>query len=155
MGKVDALLEARPDLHHRTILGADTSIDIDGWILGKPADREEAAELLRSLSGRRHKVISALSLYNGATGRIESATETTAISVAPLDRREIEWYLDTGEWRDAAGGYRIQGRGSIFVTRIEGCYFNVMGLPLRLFYGMLTSAGWTLYGDLPVQSSAD
>ena len=148
-GKVDALLEARSDLHRHTILGADTSIDIDGRILGKPANREEAAELLRILSGRRHEVITALSLYNGATGSIESATETTTISVAPLDSREIDWYLDTVEWRDAAGGYRIQGRGAIFVRRIEGCYFNVMGLPLRLFYGMLISAGWELYRDIP------
>jgi septum formation protein len=154
-GKLTALLEARPELRSATLLGADTSIDIDGRMLGKPADRGEAHALLELLSGRRHEVITALSLYRPDTGGIETASATTRIQVCPLSAEEIGWYLDTEEWRDAAGGYRIQGRGALFVERIEGCYFNVMGLPLRLFYGMLHSAGWELYSDIPAQSSAD
>jgi septum formation protein len=153
-GKVQALLAQRPDLSGHMILGADTSIDIDGRILGKPTDRGGAEEQLRSLSGRQHEVITALALYGGDNGAIRTAAEVTRIWVAPLSEREIAWYLDTGEWQDAAGGYRIQGRGALFVQQIQGCYFNVMGLPLRLFYGMVTSAGWDLYRDIPAQSSA-
>jgi septum formation protein len=174
-GKVRALLDTRPELRGSMILGADTCIDVDGRILGKPADRKEAERQLRTLSGRRHDVITALALYEGALvedapegkgaawqngptrgsaggepgGTIRTAVEITHITVASLSEREISWYLDAGEWEDAAGGYRIQGRGAFFVERIEGCYFNVMGLPLRLFYGMLTSAGWELYRDIP------
>lgn len=139
--KVESVLQRRPHLRSKLILGADTCIDLDGEILGKPASRNEARRFLQHMSGRTHRVITALSLWNGGAKEFVSEAETTLIHVAQLNAREIEWYLDTEEWRGAAGGYRIQGRGSLFVDRIDGCFFNVMGLPIRRFYGMLHSQG--------------
>ncbi len=139
--KVESVLQHSPRLLSEVVLGADTCIDLDGKVLGKPASRNEARSFLRHMSGRTHRVITALSLWNGAKKEFRDEAETTLIHVAQLSAREIEWYLDTGEWEGAAGGYRIQGRGSLFVDRIEGCFFNVMGLPIRRFYGMLQSQG--------------
>jgi len=139
--KVEAVLQHSPHLASELVLGADTCIDLDGKVLGKPASRREARSFLQHMSGRTHQVITALSLWNGGIKEFHAEPETTIIHVARLSGREIEWYLDTGEWEGAAGGYRIQGRGSLFVDRIEGCFFNVMGLPIRRFYGMLQSQG--------------
>lgn len=139
--KVDSVLQHSPQHAHNLILGADTCIDLDGRILGKPNSRSEARSFLRHMSGRTHRVITALSLWNGSTRKFLNEAETTLIHVARLSAAEIEWYLDTGEWEGAAGGYRIQGRGSLFVEQIEGCFFNVMGLPIRRFYGMLQTQG--------------
>ncbi len=139
--KVESVLQHSPQLRSELILGADTCIDLDGRVLGKPGSRSEARSFLQHMSGRTHRVITALSLWNGSAQEFLTEAETTLIHVAELDAREIEWYLDTGEWEGAAGGYRIQGRGSLFVDRIEGCFFNVMGLPIRRFYGMLQSQG--------------
>lgn len=142
--KVRTLLKHRPDLSGWIILGADTCIDLAGRILGKPADRNEAAHFLESMSGTSHHVITGLALWDGKKKTMLTRAETTMIRVARLNSAEIEWYLDTGEWEGAAGGYRIQGRGSFFVERIEGCFFNVVGLPIRLFYGMLHAQGYSL-----------
>jgi len=142
--KVRSLLQERPDLSGRAILGADTCIDLNGRILGKPADRREAGRYLEAMSGTSHRVLTGISLWNGRQKSIITRTESTIIHVTTLSAAEIEWYLDTGEWEGAAGGYRIQGKGSLFVERIEGCFFNVMGLPIHLFYGMLQSQGYSL-----------
>ncbi len=142
--KVETVLKHSPEYTRDLVLGADTCIDLDGKILGKPNTRSEARKFLQQMSGRTHRVITALSLWNGPVGRFLTEAETTLIHVANLDAREIEWYLDTKEWEGAAGGYRIQGRGSLFVDRIEGCYFNVMGLPIRRFYGMLQAQGYDI-----------
>ena len=166
-GKIEHLLAEHPDLRSRYVLGADTVIDVDGRVLGKPDDRAEAAEFLSILSGRRHRVITSLALHapnpaaaahtrqtGGGAETTHVRTETTDITVAPLSAREKEWYLATGEWEGAAGGYRIQGLGAVFIERIEGCYFNEMGLPLRLFYVMVGEYGYDLLGYVSDQSSA-
>ncbi|MDZ7794073.1 MAG: Maf family protein [Spirochaetia bacterium] len=143
--KVAHLLSHSPEHKGALVLGADTCIDVDGKILGKPSDRHTARRYLQQLGGRAHKVITALSLWDGPAGVFLNEAETTTIQFAALDSREIEWYLDTEEWKGAAGAYRIQGRASLFVHRIEGCYFNVMGLPIHRFYGMLQTQGYDLF----------
>jgi nucleoside triphosphate pyrophosphatase len=110
------------------ILGADTAVVVDGEILGKPRDDREAIAMLRQLSGRRHDVMTGVSLRKGdyELGRVE----TTAVEVAPLGDDEIAWYVASGEGRDKAGAYAIQGLASRFIPRIEGSYSNVVGLPI-------------------------
>ena len=105
------------------VLGADTTVALDGAILGKPGSEAEARAFLTSLSGRTHEVWSGLAL-NDETSAV--MTEVTFRDVAPL----LDWYLATGEWQGKAGGYAIQGRGAALVERIEGDYSNVVGLPV-------------------------
>ena len=143
--KVAHLLRHSPEHRGALVLGADTCIDVDGKIFGKPSDRQTARSYLQQLGGRSHKVITALSLWDGPAGVFLNEAETTTIQFAALNSREIEWYMDTEEWQGAAGGYRIQGRGGLFVNRIEGCYFNVMGLPIHRFYGMLKTQGYDFF----------
>jgi septum formation protein len=156
-GKVEALLTERPEFKKRYVLGADTLIDIDGEVVGKAEHRQEAEEFLLRLSGKRHQVITALALQPPASGKnsgeIFVESESTSIAVAPLSLTEVRWYLSTDEWIGAAGAYRIQGAGAVFVERIEGCFFNVMGLPLRRFYGMLGRYGYDLLQNVSDTSS--
>ena len=106
-------------------------------ILGKPVDESEAAEYLRLLSGRSHRVLTGVALYSSHLDETSVDYETTTVEVAQLSEAEISWYVDSGEWRDAAGGYRIQEGGSAFVTAVHGSASNVIGLPMRLVYSML------------------
>jgi septum formation protein len=110
------------------ILGADTAVVVDGDILGKPRDDGEAAAMLRRLSGRRHDVMTGISLRHGAheVGRID----TTAVFFARVSDADVAWYVASGEGRDKAGAYAIQGLASRFIPRIEGSYSNVVGLPV-------------------------
>jgi septum formation protein len=131
------------------ILGADTTVVVDGDILGKPRDDEESAATLRRLSGRRHEVLTGISLRQGAyeLGRVE----TTAVWFAALTKEEIARYVASGEGRDKAGAYAIQGLASRFVPRIEGSYSNVVGLPVaavsELVRSVLASRPETGYSD--------
>ncbi len=117
------------------VIGADTIVVLDGAILGKPADPQQAVEYLTRLSGRSHKVYTGLCLC----WRRVCATryERSQVEFAPLSEAEIMAYVETGEPLDKAGAYGIQGHGSQFIRRIKGCYFNVMGFPIHLFYKML------------------
>lgn len=119
----------------RIALGADTTVVRGGVILGKPSDAEDAARMLRMLSGEMHEVITGICLRS-ARGQVVDAA-ASRVWFAELSREEIEAYLASGEPMDKAGAYGIQGLASKFVTRIEGCYFNVMGLPVALIYGYL------------------
>jgi len=119
------------------VLGADTVVVIDGLILGKPTDRDDAARMLRMLSGASHRVVTGVCLVR-APGQIEALThETTVVKFRDLEEGEIRDYVGSGEPLDKAGAYAIQGLASRFVTRIEGCYFNVVGLPIPIVYDML------------------
>lgn len=108
-----------------------------GPILGKPADEREAAAYLRLLSGGSHRVLTGVALYSSHLDETSVEYEVTVVRVAPLSEQEISWYLESGEWHDAAGGYRIQEAGSVLVTGIRGSASNVIGLPMRLVYSML------------------
>ena len=117
---------------HEIVLGADTVVVLDEQVLEKPSDARDAQAMLRLLSGRTHVVITGICLRHSAGATIDSAS--TSVRFVTLDEREIEDYVRTGEPMDKAGAYAIQGLASKFVDRIEGCYFNVMGLPLALVY---------------------
>jgi septum formation protein len=119
------------------VLGADTTVTLDNMILGKPEDAADAARMLRLLSGRTHRVVTGVALVT-ATGT-EVAAEVTAVRFLTLSDEEIAEYVATGEPMDKAGAYGIQGRAARWIPRIEGCYFNVMGLPLALVCSLLES----------------
>ena len=126
------------------VLGADTVVVIDGEILGKPRDEADAASMLSRLSGRWHDVLTGVAVANG--NRTASDLERTRVKFAELSSQEIGWYIATGEAFDKAGAYAIQGRGALFVERIEGSYSNVVGLPLRLVYRLAVEIGVNLLG---------
>jgi len=117
------------------ILAADTTVVIDGLILGKPVDDAEARAMLTRLSGRTHEVLTGVALIK--EGRLLSAVETTRVGFAPMSDAEIDWYVTSGEPRGKAGAYAIQGLASRFVDWIEGSYSNVVGLPVALVWRLL------------------
>src|ERR1039457_7049493 len=119
-----------------TVLGADTTVVIDGEILAKPPDAADARRMLARLSGRRHEVLTGICLRRGGHTIVECAT--TGVVFAALSDAEIDEYVASGEPMDKAGAYAIQGLASKFVERVEGEYFNVMGLPVALVYRLLT-----------------
>jgi nucleoside triphosphate pyrophosphatase len=121
------------------VLGADTIVVVDGEILEKPHDAEDAVAMLRRLQGRRHEVITAVCLV--AHGVEYEATDTTAVHFRPADDAWLAAYVATGEPMDKAGAYGIQGFGAALVERIEGDFFSVMGLPVRLVIDLLARAG--------------
>jgi septum formation protein len=124
----------------RPVLAADTVVVVESAILGKPADERDAARMLRQLSGRTHQVLTGVCLAPPATSPSVEVAVTT-VEFAPLSEVEIEWYVRSGEPADKAGGYGIQGLGSRFVTRVEGSYSNVVGLPVALVYGLCARVG--------------
>ncbi len=121
------------------IIAADTAVVLAGEFLGKPSHSREAMVMLQRLSGRPHQVITAVCLYDVKTGQILVDEEETRVYFRNLTREEIESYVNTGEPMDKAGAYGIQDRGALLVEKIEGCYFNVVGLPLGRLYLMLKS----------------
>jgi septum formation protein len=129
--------EMRRDGDALVVLGADTTVTLDQAILGKPEDAADAARMLRLLSGRTHRVITGVALVT-AEGT-EVAAEATAVRFLSLSDAEIAAYVATGEPTDKAGAYAIQGRAARWIPRIEGCYFNVVGLPLALVSTLLES----------------
>ena len=126
---------AAPD---ETVLGADTTVVIDGEMLAKPADAADARRMLTLLSGRRHDVLTGICLKRGAGLVCDCAV--TQVWFTPMSPREIEEYIASGEPMDKAGAYAIQGLASKFVQKLDGCYFNVMGLPVALIYRRLRTA---------------
>ena len=128
-----ALLKASSVAQHYDnglIIGADTLVALDSKLLGKPADDAEAFAMLTALSNISHEVVTGVALIDAASGREHVWSETTQVYFRKLKDTEITAYIQSGEPSDKAGAYGIQGRGAAFVRRIEGCYFNVVGLPL-------------------------
>lgn len=121
------------------VLAADTVVALGDAVLGKPQDRAKAVSMLTSLSGKTHQVYTGVTLLGG--GRRVTEHETTAVTFRSLSREEIVAYVDTGEPMDKAGAYGIQGYGALLVERLEGDYFNVMGLPLCRLGRMLAAFG--------------
>jgi nucleoside triphosphate pyrophosphatase len=124
------------------IVGADTAVELDGEIFGKPRDVAHACEMLAALSGRTHHVVTGMFLLRLADGATRCAVESTAVTFARLERDEVEAYIASGEPLDKAGAYAIQGRAGRYIPRIEGCYFNVVGLPLARLHALLREVGW-------------
>jgi septum formation protein len=119
----------------RVVLAADTTVVIEREMLGKPLDDQDAKRMLRLLSGRCHDVVTGVTVRVGA--EMTTRVISTLVEFAQLTEHEIDWYVATGEPRDKAGAYAIQGYASRFVTRITGSYSNVVGLPIALVYEML------------------
>lgn len=134
LAEAKARAAARPG---ETVLGADTVVVIDGKILGKPTDPEEAKAMLRLLSGRTHDVLTGVCLLEAS--ECLTFVERTLVRFKKLSDQEVQAYVDSGEPLDKAGGYGIQGLASKFIERIEGCYFNVVGLPIARVYAALQS----------------
>ena len=124
------------------IIGADTAVELDGEIFGKPRDAADAREMLSYLSGRTHFVLTGICVLRLPDGATRSAVERTAVTFAPLDPNEIEACVTSGEPFDKAGGYAIQGPAGRYIPRIEGCYFNVVGLPIARLHALLSDLGW-------------
>jgi nucleoside triphosphate pyrophosphatase len=139
--KAEAVAAAGEDL---PVLGADTVVVCEGEILGKPRSDADAARMLRRLSGRTHHVVTGVCLVSG--GRATSGIERTAVTFAPLTGGDVAWYVATGEPADKAGAYHVDGRGALFITRIDGSPSNVAGLPVGLLRRLAREAevdlGW-------------
>jgi septum formation protein len=135
--KARSVWEAQPE---RPVLAADTVVVVDGQLLGKPADADEAARMLERLSGREHTVVTAVALIDRG-GRAATRCDVTQVRFRPLTAEMIRDYVATGEPLDKAGAYGVQGKGALLVERVEGDFFGVMGLPLRLVAELLEDAG--------------
>ena len=131
--KAEAVHVRHPD---DTVLAADTSVVLDGIVLGKPRDEDEALSMLRRLSGRTHEVMTAIAVA-GVGGRCITA----AVTFAPATEAALRWYVSTGEPMDKAGAYAVQGLGAVLIEGIRGDFFSVMGLPLRLVLDLLERFG--------------
>jgi septum formation protein len=124
------------------IVGADTTVELEGEILGKPRDSADARAMLAKLSGRTHHVLTGIFVLRLPDNAARAAVENSAVTFAPLDEKEVNAYAATGEPIGKAGAYAIQGFAGRHIPRIEGCYFNVVGLPLARLYVLLRELGW-------------
>ena len=141
--KADVVYRARVENYDASgepllVLGADTIVVCDEEVLGKPVDDDDAARMLRILSGRTHQVITGVCVISSAG--VEVAAESTWVTMLTISDEEIRSYIATGEPKDKAGAYAIQGQASRWIPRIAGCYFNVVGLPVALVNTMIESA---------------
>jgi len=128
-------VEVAKGVRHGIVIGADTIVVLDKRILGKPRTKEEAKRMLRSLSGKMHTVYTAFALIDAKSRRQKVRVEKTRVWFRRLNRREIEEYVASGSPMDKAGAYGIQDDyGAVFVERVEGCFYNVVGFPLTQFY---------------------
>ena len=137
--KADAIAARRGSLDGLVVLAADTTVDLDGAILAKPVDDDDARRMLRSLAGRTHLVHTAVVCRHA--GGVLDTTVTTGVTFAPLGDDDIEWYLALGEYLDKAGAYGMQGAAGAFVERIDGSPSNVIGLPLAQTLRLLRACG--------------
>ena len=126
----------------RVVLAADTTVVVGGEMLGKPVDDADAKRMLRLLAGRVHEVATGVTVSCGPS--LTTRVDSTEVAFAALSEDEIAWYVATGEPRDKAGAYAIQGYASRFITRIAGSYSNVVGLPIALVYDLLKASGLTM-----------
>jgi septum formation protein len=135
--KADALALEGVFSESLTVLGADTTVTLDNQIIGKPEDAADAARILRLLSGRTHRVITGVAVVTAS--RIQVVAEATTVQFLALSEQNIADYVASGEPMDKAGAYAIQGRAARWIPRIEGCYFNVVGLPIALVASLFES----------------
>ncbi len=134
--KATFALKRHPDA---CVIGADTIVDLDGEIIGKPKSAEDAVLTLRRMQGRSHVVYTGIAVLKN--GYEDVRTVKTHVTFRPMTEREIRWYVSTGDPLDKAGSYGVQGLGCVFVDSVEGNYFNVIGLPAPVLYEMLLKAG--------------
>ena len=131
------------------VIAADTVVVVDDVILGKPSGRTEARDMLRRLGGRRHEVLTGLCLVTADEPRhVYSSVTNSGVYFRRMSGDDIDWYLDTEEYRDKAGAYGIQGFASLFISRVEGCYFNIVGFPVSEFASLCRRAKINLLQNL-------
>jgi septum formation protein len=123
------------------VIGADTIVVQNNELLGKPDDREDAKTMLKVLSGHWHEVLTGLCILDCDNGRSRADVSSSRVHFRRLTEADIAWYLGTGEYLDKAGAYAIQGYASLFIDRIEGCYFNIVGFPITLFERLCRQSG--------------
>lgn len=138
--KASAAPGGTPCSHEILTIGADTVVDVDGVPFGKPEDRADAVRMLRALSGRTHLVHTGVAVAR-AGALLRSRAETTRVTFGALSEEEIADFVASGDGDDKAGAYAIQGRGALLVAHIEGCYYNVVGLPVHMLKEMLKELG--------------
>jgi len=129
------------------IVGSDTIVELEGQILGKPVDKQDSKAMLNALQGRSHRVYTGIACIGLPDGKVVVDHRVTTVTMRTLEPAEIEAYVDTGEPADKAGSYAIQGLGATLVDKIDGCYFNVVGLPLSLLGSMLSEFGIQVLGQ--------
>jgi septum formation protein len=137
--KAEKVASGSLDARDALVIAADTLVVLDGEALGKPRDDADARRMLRALSGRAHEVVTGVACALGA--RIVSGREVTRVAFAPLSGAEIDAYVSSGEPSDKAGAYALQGKGGLFVEKVEGSPSNVVGLPVRLLYRLAGALG--------------
>ena len=137
-----AAAQTDSSLRDCVVVGADTTVELNGEILGKPSDFENAREMLAKLGGRTHNVLTGIFLLRLPGNTTRAAVEVSVVRFAPLAGFEIDAYVASGEPWGKAGAYAIQGWAGRYIPNIEGCYFNVMGLPLARLYALLRELGW-------------
>ncbi len=140
--------QARQAGERAIVIAADTTVLVAGQILEKPADAADARRMLRLLSGRSHEVLTALAVVNISTGQESLHVEKTCVEIVKLSNDEIDDYIATGEPFDKAGAYGIQGIAGRFAARINGCYFNVLGMPLSRLWSTLHELHWKESGSV-------
>jgi septum formation protein len=145
--KINKILDLLKGRTPPWICGADTIVSMDKHIFGKPKDRDDAHRMLLEIQGRSHEVVTAVALFNGKNRAIDCRSVVSEVSFAKLSDVEIEWYLNTGEWQGVAGGYKIQGLASCYISGIKGSYSSIVGLPIHEFYVMLKENGYP-YGEM-------
>ena len=134
----DKAMSAAAKLTRGLILAADTTVVVDDQILGQPEDDDDARRMLKMLSGKTHQVLTGVALVRAEDSTtLIVAHETTSVRFSSMANDEIDWYVATGEPRGKAGAYAVQGRAALFIDGVEGDYFNIVGLPLRLVYKMV------------------
>jgi septum formation protein len=140
--KVESVAADHP---HSVVVGADTIVVLGGKMLGKPRSKSEAREMLRTLRGATHVVVTGLAVLDTDKGKTENRTVETRVFMRDIPDDELEAYVASGEPLGKAGGYAIQGSGAVFVERVEGCFFNVVGLPLPALYDILKDFGVSIW----------
>ena len=145
---------ASHSLESGLVIGADTIVVDGSEILGKPKDRNDAKRMLKELSGKKHRVISGIALVDVQQQKIYSHSEITYVYFRKLTEKDIETYLNTKEPYDKAGAYGIQGHAALFVEKIEGCYFNVVGFPVVAFDNIMKEAGYDLIDFMKLEEKA-
>ncbi|WP_054743584.1 Maf family protein [Cellulosilyticum ruminicola] len=136
LARLKALAVAQEN-EDKLVIGADTVVCLDGQIMGKPTNKQEAKEMLRKLSGRTHEVCTGVALIQKSKGIDHTFVETTNVTMKALSDEEIDYYVSTKEPMDKAGSYGIQGKGALYISHIDGDYYNVMGLPVHRLYETL------------------
>lgn len=126
------------------IFAADTLIFKGDKVYGKPETKEQAVEFLKELQDGTHTVITAIALFNGKINYLSTRTSINKVTFSPISDKEIEWYIETGEWHGVSGAYRIQGMASCFISHIEGTQSSIIGLPIFEFYDILKEQGYSL-----------